>query len=248
MPRLWHSGTPPLTCGHQCHLNRGSQGGEDWGMLAGTPLYAPVSGTYRLWMAGDGSSVISGLPSDPELAGLTVRALHAKSSPLLTVGGASKFVNEGALVGYSGGAKGAWGAGPSTGPHVHEDAYLAGKRVAMTTAVAWAKQKLTPAASVEVDGTIESDEWRVMQTFLRGHGYVGPVDGVPGKNTYVAVQRWLSKVGGYTGTLDGVPGLRTWAALQRFLRGHGYAGAVDGIPGKLTWMAFQRFLNTVGTR
>jgi murein DD-endopeptidase len=146
MPRLWHSGTPLLTCGHQCHLNRGSQGGEDWAVPTGTRLFAPIAGVYRLWVASDGSSVISGIPTDKRLAGLVVRALHVQSGIGLTAGGPGKTFVEGGTVGFSGGARGAWGAGPSTGPHVHEDAILNGKRIPMTEAVTWMRQRLAVAA------------------------------------------------------------------------------------------------------
>lgn len=241
MPRLWHTGKPLLTADHAAHLRRGSAGGEDWAVPQGSSLFAPIAGKYRLWVAGDGSSVVSGIPTDKRLAGLTVRALHVRSAPGLSVGGMAHGRGEGVLTAYSGGARGTWGAGPSTGPHVHEDAYLHGVRIPMTQAVAWMTARLNQN---EVDGTIETDEWRKAQGWLRAHGYAGPLDGRPGVYTYKALQKFL-RAHGYWGPADGKPGRFTWRAFQRWLRRYGYTGVIDGIPGKYTWSAWQRFLNTL---
>jgi peptidoglycan hydrolase-like protein with peptidoglycan-binding domain len=48
---------------------------------------------------------------------------------------------------------------------------------------------------------------------------------------------------GYTGPVDGVPGTNTWAAVQRLAAAHGYTGPIDGAMGPNSWRGFARFLN-----
>jgi peptidoglycan hydrolase-like protein with peptidoglycan-binding domain len=48
---------------------------------------------------------------------------------------------------------------------------------------------------------------------------------------------------GYGGPIDGVPGPNTWAAVQRLAAAHGYTGPVDGVMGPNSWRGFARFLN-----
>ena len=55
----------------------------------------------------------------------------------------------------------------------------------------------------------------------------------------ITLQR-LSRAGGYRGPNDGVPGPNTWKALQQTVKGYGYAGHLDGDPGPATREALQR--------
>ena len=55
-----------------------------------------------------------------------------------------------------------------------------------------------------------------VQTVLTGAGYAGPIDGVPGPNTWKALQR-IAQRGGYAGPVDGVPGPNTYAGLAALL-------------------------------
>lgn len=144
MPRLWHNGSPRLTCDNACHLRRGSKGGEDWAMAVGTPLYAPFDGTYRFHVAGTGGYTVTGIPSDSRLKELVAQVMHLSKSAGLVLGGASKFYREGTLLAYSGGRPGAPGAGSSTGPHEHAHGIISGKRGSMTTAISWARAQLAP--------------------------------------------------------------------------------------------------------
>jgi peptidoglycan hydrolase-like protein with peptidoglycan-binding domain len=45
---------------------------------------------------------------------------------------------------------------------------------------------------------------------------MGPIDGVPGTNTYKVLQSLASR-GGYTGPIDGIPGPNTYAGLANLL-------------------------------
>lgn len=66
-----------------------------------------------------------------------------------------------------------------------------------------------PALSVE--------QWKQVQLVLRGYGYGGPIDGIPGTATFTALQKFLAASWGYTGPIDGKPGTATWAAFNRYL-------------------------------
>ncbi|QNP64959.1 GH25 family lysozyme [Streptomyces genisteinicus] len=100
-----------------------------------------------------------------------------------------------------------------------------------------------PKTSTEQDGVPGPVMWRRAQNWLRiESGYTGPIDGVPGPNTYAALQRNMRNWG-YTGPVDGAPGPNTWAAVQRLAAAHGYTGPIDGAMGPHSWRGFARFLN-----
>jgi len=44
------------------------------------------------------------------------------------------------------------------------------------------------------------------------YGYTGPIDGIPGPNTYKAMQRMAAEtwIGRYTGPIDGIMGPNSW--------------------------------------
>jgi lysozyme family protein len=70
--------------------------------------------------------------------------------------------------------------------------------------------------------------WAKYQKALGKSGYTGPTDGVPGKNTYKAMQLSVQSFG-YDGPIDGKPGPLTHTALQRLLKAAGtYKGKTDG--------------------
>ncbi|MFI5784306.1 GH25 family lysozyme [Streptomyces sp. NPDC051640] len=100
-----------------------------------------------------------------------------------------------------------------------------------------------PKSATEQDGVPGPVMWRRAQNWLRiTSGYTGPIDGVPGPNTYAALQRSL-RGWGYTGPIDGVMGPNSWAAVQRLAASHGYTGPIDGAMGPNSWRGFARFLN-----
>lgn len=70
-------------------------------------------------------------------------------------------------------------------------------------------------------------------------GYTGPADGIPGRNTWIGVQKFLQYQGVYFGPADGYPGPNTYKGIQTIAkRSGGYQGPVDGIPGPNTWRGF----------
>ena len=71
-----------------------------------------------------------------------------------------------------------------------------------------------------LDGVPGVNTWIGLQTFVRGYGYTGPIDGIPGLNTWMAVQR-LAQEGGYDGPIDGIAGANTFAGLNNWLAGGG---------------------------
>ncbi|WP_306747830.1 GH25 family lysozyme [Saccharothrix yanglingensis] len=100
-----------------------------------------------------------------------------------------------------------------------------------------------PKTSTEQDGVPGAVFWQRAQNWLTEEGgYTGPVDGVPGVNTYAALQRAL-RAHGYTGPVDGVPGVNTYKAWQRLASGWDYTGPVDGVMGPNSWRGVARFLN-----
>lgn len=96
-----------------------------------------------------------------------------------------------------------------------------------------------------VDGVPGVNTWLGVQQVTRGYGYTGPIDGAPGTNTYAAMQR-LAQKGGYTGPVDGALGVNSWKGIQTVLRGFGYAGPIDGLPGANTYSALQRMAKLGG--
>ena len=212
----------PISDGWNAHLQRGSLGGIDYAVPVGTPIHAPAAGhVENIPNNGTGGNTVSLWHSD----GSRTQFLHL-----------SKFVNpgnykQGDIIGYSGGKKGAPGAGSSTGPHIHWHLILAnGRRVNPLDYV---------GDSFLTNGL---HGWAGIQNWLKAHyGYTGAIDGVPGPKTWTAMQTFLRASYGYTGPIDGVPGKNTWKATQRWLaRYYGYTGAIDGIPGPNTNDALER--------
>lgn len=101
--------------------------------------------------------------------------------------------------------------------------------------------------ATQTDGKTGPVFWSMFQLWARANGYRGPIDGKPGKATWMGAQRSLKKHQGYRGPIDGIPGRETFKALQRWGRSAGgtckYTGPIDGIPGKQTWRAIAWHLN-----
>ncbi|MFI2665818.1 peptidoglycan DD-metalloendopeptidase family protein [Micromonospora carbonacea] len=227
----------PITGTWEEHLARGSLGGIDFGMGVGTNLPACGAGTIQnIPNNGTGGHTVTIHHSD----GYRSQYLHL-SQFLLSDGTA---VAAGTVVGRSGGAAGAPGSGNSTGPHLHWHMINpSGVRINPLTYVGQNPGGGLPKTTTEQDGIPGPICYKRMQNWLRiTSGYTGPVDGVPGVNTYAALQRAMRGYG-YTGPIDGVPGVNTWKAVQRLASGWGYAGPVDGVMGPNSWRGFARFLN-----
>lgn len=60
-----------------------------------------------------------------------------------------------------------------------------------------------------------------------------------GPNSWKGLQVWLRDANyGYSGPIDGIPGPNTYAAMQRMAQQQGYQGAVDGVMGPNSWRFF----------
>ncbi|MDQ2586566.1 M23 family metallopeptidase [Saccharothrix yanglingensis] len=221
----------------QDHLNRGSLGGIDYGMAVGTTLRAAGGGTVtNTPNNGTGGHTVT-IRHDN---GYRTQYMHL--SRFLPANGTR--VAMGDPVGLSGGAAGAPGSGSSTGPHVHWHMINpSGTRINPLTFLGSNPGTGLPKTSTEQDGVPGAVMWKRAQNWLRlEHGYTGPIDGVPGTNTYAALQRGV-RGHGYTGPVDGVMGPNSWAGVQRLAAGWGYTGPIDGVMGPNSWRGFARFLN-----
>jgi peptidoglycan hydrolase-like protein with peptidoglycan-binding domain len=76
-------------------------------------------------------------------------------------------------------------------------------------------------------------------------GYVGPIDGVLGPNSWKGIQTLLTQLGLYSGPIDGVPGPNSYQGLQLLAQRGGYTGPVDGVPGPNTYAGLRGYLAQV---
>ncbi|KFF58017.1 peptidase M23, partial [Cryobacterium sp. MLB-32] len=90
--------------------------------------------------------------------------------------------------------------------------------------------------------SVTAEEGKILQRLAQRGGYEGPVDGIPGGNTWKGVQQVLSDLHYYSGPVDGLPGGNTYRALQTLAREGNYEGPIDGVPGEMTFAALDRYL------
>jgi peptidoglycan hydrolase-like protein with peptidoglycan-binding domain len=199
------------------HRSRGSLGGVDFATPVGTPIYAPVAGSVR-FEAGNGSGgyIISLALADSP--GYVMQFLHCSG-----FNGSNRSVKAGELLGYTGGARGAPGAGSSTGPHVH--VHLVDPNGVREDVMPWFGN--SAPSGIAVDGDFGSQTKRALQTALGV-----PADGDFGPNSTRALQSFLGV------TADGSWGAATTRALQGFL-----GVPADGSFGPQTVRALQASLN-----
>lgn len=169
------------------HIARGSAGGIDYAVGVGTPIPAPCDGR------------LENIPNNGQ-GGHTANLHHADGSydQFMHL---SKFAQpgphkQGDIIGYSGGAAGAAGAGSSTGPHVHWHLIRGGRRV-------------NPLDYV--DGATPNRDVAVFQELLNKCGYKLVVDNSYGPLSKAAVVDFQGKHGLEK---DGVVGPKTLAALR----------------------------------
>lgn len=81
-----------------------------------------------------------------------------------------------------------------------------------------------------------------LQWYAHLNGYTGPIDGVMGTNSWIAVQKGLRSYG-YTGPLDGRPGTYTYEALQKMAHQYGSSDPIDGSLSKADYKAIAKRLN-----
>lgn len=178
----------PITDGWAEHLARGSLGGIDFAMGVGTALPAC------------GSGVVTNIPFNGT-GGHTVTIAHPNGyrsqymhlSQFLLADGTS--VSAGDTVGLSGGAAGAPGSGSSTGPHCHWHMINpSGVRINPFDYLGGGGGGGLPKTATQQDGIPGPIFWQRAQHWLAlDAGYTGPIDGVPGPNTYRAIAAFLNQ-------------------------------------------------------
>lgn len=97
-------------CGGYSGVRTGIHMGTDFAVPQGTPLIATATGTIHTH-SGAGGNGIDIVTDD----GLVIRNWHLSEFHV----NAGDRVTIGQVIGLTGGAKGTWGAGNSTGPHLH---------------------------------------------------------------------------------------------------------------------------------
>lgn len=220
------------------HRANGSLGGIDFAMGVGTALPAAGAGTItNIPNNGTGGHTVTITHAD----GWKTQYMHLSSFSRSN----GESVGKGATVGLSGGAAGAPGSGSSTGPHVHWHMISpGGVRTDPTTQVGSGGGGGLAKTTTSETGETGPVFWSRVQNAMRiEEGYTGPVNGVPGENTYAALQRYLAHHHGYSGPADGVLGTNSYAALQRLAAQHGYTGPVNGVMGPNSWRGVARWVN-----
>lgn len=101
-----------LTCDWQCHRDRGSRGGEDRYHPAGSPVLTPYEAEVTYGMYNDGASYVQTLYGN----GYGHRAIHVQLEGRVAHGSVQRA---GTRVALSDGRRGTFGAGTSTGQHIH---------------------------------------------------------------------------------------------------------------------------------
>lgn len=192
-----------------------------------------VAGVYPVTAAGDGVVVHKGFSKTG--GGHVVIIDHGEIHTVYYHGASASKLSKGARVKagnfiYTSGSTGA-----STGPHLHFE---------VRTSRAWGTdvdpmpylQGSAPRPIVPVTGRESRETWRALQTVLKDKGhYEARIDGIPGRMTYTALQKWLGVP--VSGTLN--PATRI--ALQKHI-----GVKADGVWGRMTWSELQRRLNEGG--
>ena len=120
--------------------------------------------------------------------------------------------------------------GASTGNHLHFE--VRKSRLWGNTVDPIPLFNSEPTTILQPTGRENSATWRAWQNDLKKYGYTGLLDGVPGRMTYFAIQRYAGVAA--TGKLD----YMTRRAVQKKI------GVLpDGVWGKATWSEIQRRLN-----
>lgn len=225
----------PVTDDWAAHRARGSLGGTDYGTPVGTPIVAPNPG-FVSYEAGNGSGgyIISlALGNSP---GYVMQFLHCSAFE-----GGNRNVNEGDILGYTGGAKGAPGAGSSTGTHVH--VHLVDPNGVREDVQPWfADVAPTSGGSAPASASVDYSE---VQSLLAARGYYGgAIDGEFGRQSWTAVQTLCADFGFMDASyIDGVPGKKTYTGMQLYAqKNDNYRSKVDGVVGPLTWAGFVQSL------
>lgn len=200
-----------IGCDWSCHRARGSLGGEDRRHPLGSAVLAPYDGTVTYGMYGDGSSYAQVKYSN----GYAHQAIHVQSGGRVANG---SRVSEGTRIALSGGAPGTYGAGLSSGPHVHfQGMDPQGRRIPwrdvpapysgqpagggepVDLKVLREQQFLNAAFNAGLDedgnyGPATKQAYINYQVFLRdnGYGYLDAIDGIWGPNMQTAHAKYYA--------------------------------------------------------
>ena len=218
--------------------------GVDFAHGAGTPVPALRAGTViyaRSHSILGNYVVVQSGPNDYN------GYCHLRDIPLAEGQSVAQGQTVGYLAGYDDFHGSAWG-----GPHLHftwkalENAHLGNE----DSKDPWPLvQSVLGGGSPGTPGGFEftAEQGKILQQVAQKNGYTGPIDGVPGVNTWKAVQGLLNRYGFYSGPVDGVPGINTWQGVQKLAQLGGYTGPVDGIPGDKTFAGLKSWLASGGS-
>lgn len=166
---------------------QGVHDGIDFGVAQGTELRATASGIVRNNDAGSRDGAGVDITTDD---GWKVRHWHV--SEFLVPNGS--YVNAGDVIARTGGGKGTWGAGFSTGPHLHWG---------VKTGAGWVDPStLGPVHFGQAPASAPASTVGAQGEGIRGQGNDWTY-WVPGTNDQMTVQARLAERGLYTGPIDG---------------------------------------------
>ena len=179
-------------CGGYSDVRLGIHMGTDFAVPQGTELRATTDGTVRIWSTAAGGNGIDITNSD----GIVVRNWHLSQFNVTN----GEYVTIGQVIGLTGGGRGTWGAGNSTGPHLHWEL----RDNSRFNDVGWIDPRDLSIGSL--DGTAPAPA-PVSTVGSQGEGIRGQGSDwtywVPGTNDQMTVQSRLAERGLYSGPIDG---------------------------------------------
>jgi len=190
-----------------------------------------VAGSFSVSAAADG--VVTKVGWSPTGGGHTVLIDHGEIVTVYYHGAHATALKKGDRVQagdfiYKSGTTGA-----STGNHLHFEVRRRGGRWGDVLDPELYLDGKVPAPVNKVSGKLDKATWNQCQAALNATGHnAGRPDGIPGRMTYRAIQRWAGV------TADGVMGPNTRRAVQSKL-----GVKPDGKWGKMTISELQRRLN-----
>jgi len=166
--------------------------GTDFAVPQGTELRATTDGTVRIWSTDAGGNGIDITNSD----GIVVRNWHLSQFNVTN----GEYVTIGQVIGLTGGGRGTWGAGNSTGPHLHWEL----RDNSRFNDVGWIDPRDLSIGSL--DGATSAPA-PVSTVGSQGEGIRGQGSDwtywVPGTSDQMTVQSRLAERGLYSGPIDG---------------------------------------------